>query len=181
MTSMTTNLEVITDTTRDISSPAENTISLSTLQDSTVFPSLWYKMHVFLFDLRHYRNHDDSATRLACVVDTSYIGLPYFTTREADTIKHMVVSYKTGEQLAQVVQQTLSHRFNLRRKRQLDSKDFSVCTAHDLAPVFENAWQIDPKQLAKDTEFLHLLKTHGLDLGESIQWDGPGRGKKARK
>jgi hypothetical protein len=57
-------------------------------------------------------------------------------------------------------------------KKRVDNQDFRVCAAHDLAPIFEKAFGIHPKQLDKDSEFIGLTKRYGLGLPEEEHWSG---------
>ena len=52
---------------------------------------LWYKLNVFIYDLRNFRDIPKSQERLDSIIDASYIGLPYFTTTEALTIKSAMI------------------------------------------------------------------------------------------
>ena len=59
---------------------------------------LWYKLHVFIYDLRNFRSNEKSQDRLDKIVNTYYIGLPYFSATEADTIiLRTIGNYKKGE------------------------------------------------------------------------------------
>ncbi|KAF1955140.1 hypothetical protein CC80DRAFT_549848 [Byssothecium circinans] len=44
---------------------------------------LWYKLHVFMYDLRNFRSSDEARARLDCIADEHYLGQPYFTREEA--------------------------------------------------------------------------------------------------
>jgi hypothetical protein len=57
-------------------------------------------------------------------------------------------------------------------KKRVQSSDFRVCAAHDLAPIFEKALDIKPKELERDCDFLALAEQFGLDLGEAQSWSG---------
>ena len=144
------------------------TTSLSDLRDGTISSTLWYRIHVFLFDLQHYSHRDDSRTRLESVTHPSYIGLPYFEAPEADAIR--AVNYN-GEPLSRVLQTGLDARLSRRVDKRVASGDFRICAAHDLAPILGRAFGINLKQLTKDKSFLKLVDTKGLDLG-STWWDG---------
>lgn len=98
---------------------------------------------MLLFDLRHYSERADSAERLERVIDPSYIGPPYFEPEEAETIKNTVVHNE--KKLSQVIEESLAGRLDRRAKKRVDSGDFRVCAAHDLAPVLEKMLGIDPK------------------------------------
>lgn len=55
--------------------------------------------------------------------------------------------------LADLISSTLSERLQRRLKKRLESSDFRVCAAHDLVPVFERAFGVDPKVLDKMRSF----------------------------
>lgn len=67
--------------------------------------------------------------------------------------------------------ESLHERLNRRIKKSVSNNDFRACAAHDLAPILEKALGIDPKQLSRDKDFLHLLDTAGLKL-EDNKWEG---------
>jgi hypothetical protein len=64
----------------------------------------------------------------------------------------------------------LDERLNRRMKKRVESEDYRVCAAHDLAPIFEKALGINPKELAKSQEFLARVDTEGLKGG--AKWLG---------
>ncbi|KAK2764279.1 hypothetical protein FQN54_008971 [Arachnomyces sp. PD_36] len=138
------------------------------LQDLQQSPALWYKVHVFVYDLRHFREKFASEARLEKVIDPLYIGPPYFKEDEVETLKNVMVQGKT---LVQLIENTLSERLNRRDKKRVSSGDFRVCAAHDLAPILEKALGIDPKKLAKDCVFVRILEERGLRLGDG-EWSG---------
>ena len=131
------------------------------LQQNT---SLWYKVHVFMYDLRHFREKVDSQARLDSVVDASYLGMPYFQDQEVDYLKCTLIDEIP---LQQIIQDVLDERLERRQKKRAESGDFRVCAAHDLAPIFEKVFDVKPKELATNKEFQQLLETHGLDLPET--------------
>lgn len=69
----------------------EKTLSISDLQGPGISPTLWYRILVFVFDLRHFRHRVDSEARLGHTVDPSYIGLPYFSRDEAEALRNTAV------------------------------------------------------------------------------------------
>lgn len=159
-------------------------ISLHDLHDTTILPTVWYRLHVLLFDLQNFSRREDSRARLDTVVDPSYIGAPYFTDEEATKIKQMAVTEnKTFEQ---TISEKLDERLNRRMQKRASSGDYRVCAAHDLVPIIADTLRVDMKQMDRDKRFLHLLETKGLDL-EGEQWDGlmkmsfaPGKSKKKK-
>lgn len=81
-----------------------------------------------------------------------------------------------GETLEQRIQRTLDERLNRRMKKRVQSGDFRVCTAHDLAPIFEKSFDINPKKLAKDAKFMSLVAMNGLRLKSQESRYGLGTG-----
>ena len=74
--------------------------------------------------------------------------------------------------LEAVIHNTLDERLERRMKKRVESGDYRVCAAHDLAPIFETAFNIRPKDLAKDDTFLSLLENSGLKLKNEENWLG---------
>jgi hypothetical protein len=54
-----------------------------------------------------------------------------------------------------------------RIKKRVESGDFRVCAAHDLAPIFEKAFNIKSKDLERDRELRGLIEEFGLDINET--------------
>ncbi|KAF4186750.1 hypothetical protein CNMCM8927_005027 [Aspergillus lentulus] len=145
-----------------------NPPSITNLQNHITSPTLWYRLHVLLYDLQHFNQRPDSRERLETVTDLSYIGSPYFNDDETTAIKNTVVHGKT---LAQIIEQELHARLERRNKKRFDSGDFRVCAAHDLAPILASTLGTNLKQLNKDKRFALLIKSRGLDLGDE-KWEG---------
>lgn len=165
-------------TTSGSTSDSGQTTSLSVLK--TIYPTLWYRIHVLLFDLQHYTQRADSRNRLETVVDPLYLGAPYFETQEAEAIRTADCG---GRTLSQTLQTRLDERLNRRMEKRVESGDFRVCAAHDLAPVLGEQLGVDLKRLSKEKTFINLLNTKGLDLGDA-RWEGLSRksfAPKARK
>lgn len=141
-----------------------------TVQDLQHCPSLWYKIHVFVYDLRNFREKVDSQARLDSIVDASYIGMPYFQPEEVERIKSTVVN--ANQTLEEAIRETLDERLERRIKKRAESGDYRVCAAHDLAPVFERALGIKPKDLGKNVDFLNLLASSGLELKPGENFSG---------
>jgi hypothetical protein len=146
----------------------ENTLSIMSLRNSDVSPTLWYRLHVLLYDLQHFNQRPDSRERLETVTGLSYIGSPYFNDDETTAIKNTVVH---GQTLAQIIEQELQTRLERRNKKRVDSGDFRVCAAHDLAPILATTLGTNLKQLDKDKRFLLLINSRGLDIGDD-KWEG---------
>jgi hypothetical protein len=154
----------------------QNRLNRFTIEDIKGAPNhLWYRLHVFVFDLRLYREKVDAEARLEQIVDASYIGTPYFQPDEVDMLKAVVVD---GEKaLAETIEEVLNERLNRRMKKRVESGDYRVCAAHDLAPAFEKAFDINPKDLARDEAFVNLTESSGLRLKEWETWRGVQRKK----
>lgn len=142
----------------------------NTVQDLQNTPSLWYKIHVFVYDLHHFREKSSSQGRLDSIVDASYIGMPYFHPDEVTRLKTTVMNAK-GQTLEELIAETLNERLKRRTKEFAWSGDYWVCAAHDLAPIFEKTLGIEPTDLVRNVEFLSLMESSGLELkgGESFQ------------
>ena len=161
-----------------------NQISLHNMLN-TIFPTIWYRLHVLLFDLQNFNHRQDSRERLDAIIDPSYIGAPYFTIEEADQIKQMTVTEKAT--FEQNISEKLDERLSRRMQKRVSSGDYRVCAAHDLVPIIADMLRVDIKQMERDKQFMHLVETKGLDL-EGEQWDGlakksfaPGKLKKRKK
>ncbi|KAB8218338.1 hypothetical protein BDV33DRAFT_205539 [Aspergillus novoparasiticus] len=141
--------------------------TVANLKDCSAFPNLWYRIHVLLADLKSFDN-PSSNKRLEKIVDPSFIGEPYFTPKEADTIKKTVVN---GKEFTQFVEEELNKRLDRRNKKRFESGDFRICAAHDLAPIMAQALGIDLKRLEKDKGFANLVEEKGLHLGGD-RWSG---------
>ncbi|KAF2221930.1 hypothetical protein BDZ85DRAFT_264624 [Elsinoe ampelina] len=135
---------------------------MATLQDIRQDDSLWWRVLVFLFDLRHFKKNVDSQSRLDRIVDASYLGQPYFTEDEVSMLKSTALP--AGSTLADTVQATLEERLERRMKKRVESSDYRVCAAHDLAPVFETAFEVKEKDLARNERFVELLNEHSLNV-----------------
>lgn len=127
---------------------------------------LWYRIRVLLYDLRHFKDRDDSRDRLEQIIDPCYLGSPYFSHKEVKLLKSSIVRNKRSEDksektLQQLIETTLDAKLNRRMKKRVESQDFRVCAAHDLAPILEDAFGVKPKELRKDKKF---VKTLSLDI-----------------
>jgi hypothetical protein len=141
-----------------------------TVQELKSQRCLWYKVHVFVYDLRNFQEIPEAQARLDKIVDASYIGLPYFKPDEVQLLKSSIVKY--DKSLQSIIEETLNERLEKRIKKRVESDDFRVCAAHDLAPIFEKAFDIKPKDLTKNKEFLTILERSGLDLKDTDDWKG---------
>lgn len=144
-------------------------------------PSLWYKIHVFIYDLRNFREIPDSQKRLDRITDASYIGTPYFTTTEVSQLKSTIIDPKSQQTLEQLIEETLNERLERRMKKRVESGDYRVCAAHDLAPIFEKAFDIKPKDLARNVEFLAVMEKSGLKLNDDDEWKGSSKKSSPKK
>ncbi|PYH33994.1 uncharacterized protein BO87DRAFT_386967 [Aspergillus neoniger CBS 115656] len=135
--------------------------------------NLWYRLHVLIFDLNNFSN-TSSRKRLESVIDPSFIGKPYFTDEEAEKIKSTVIN-STGGTFSQALEEGLNERLERRNKKRVESGDYRVCAAHDLAPLMARALGVDLKQMAKDKEFAGLIEKKGLNLQGEIWGEADSR------
>ena len=153
----------------------ENTTTIADLRANN---TLWYKLHVFIFDLHHFASCPASQARLDSIIDASYLGLPYFTAAEAAQIKNTKTednsTSKSGVSmtLEESMRQTMEERMQRRMARHAESGDFRVCAAHDLAPILERALRVRWKDVKQDKAFRALMDEHGLTLPEGQVWGG---------
>ncbi|KAL8759097.1 MAG: hypothetical protein Q9184_003722 [Pyrenodesmia sp. 2 TL-2023] len=133
---------------------------LQSLQSDAQF---WHKVKVFLFDLRHFKERTDSRDRLELITDPSYIAAPYFDPSEIHKIKSFIPE-GCEITLGQLIEATLDEKLNRRMKKRVATADYRVCAAHDLAPVFEQAFGVRPKDFQKDKKFVKTLTADGLVL-----------------
>ena len=143
-------------------------MTANTIQDLHANGMLWYRINVFVYDLRHFQESASQA-RLEDIADSSFLGLPYFTADEVAQLKATTVHNDT-KKLEDVIQETLNERLQRRMKKRVQSGDFRVCAAHDLAPIFEKALNIKSKDLERDHNFLALVEQSGLKLGDGQVW-----------
>ena len=140
--------------------------------DSTV----WYKIHVLLYDLRHFEQSSISKSRLETVIDPSYLGEPYFNADEAEKIKG--ARFDGDKTLSALIEETLNERLGRRMKKRVESGDHRVCAAHDVASILEKALGIKPKDLERDQAFLDRMAVNGLHFKFCEQWVGIGKQQK---
>ncbi|KAF2017086.1 hypothetical protein BU24DRAFT_143463 [Aaosphaeria arxii CBS 175.79] len=156
----------------------------TTLHDN---PTLNYKLHVFLYDLRHFRSSPSSRSRLDAVVDTHYLGAPYFDPVERSLLLSSLIipsfpSSSSSTTTTDTLQDTLDDFFRRKLEKRVKGRiekegDGRICAAHDLAPVFERAFGVRMKELEKNRGFMKLLRTRGLELREGQVWCGLGKGR----
>ncbi|KFX90594.1 hypothetical protein V490_06382 [Pseudogymnoascus sp. VKM F-3557] len=144
----------------------------SSIEDFKAQPSLWYKIHVFVFDLRNFHENSQAQERLDSVQDLSYIGAPYFDPVEAQQLKAYTTDGTNSKPLEIIIKDTLKERLERRMKKRVDTGDYRVCAAHDIAPIFEKAFDIKTKDLQTNTDFLALLDRSQLKLGGNDNWKG---------
>ncbi|XRM43927.1 hypothetical protein ABZX51_007083 [Aspergillus tubingensis] len=150
-------------------SPPTPLLTLSGLKGSSISPTFWYRVHVLVFDLKNF-NNDSSKKRLDKVTDPSYIGKPYFSPEEAEKMKNIVTD-TSGKTFSETLEEGLNERLERRKKKRVQSGDFRVCAAHDLAPLIASALGIDLKLMEKDKDFAKVVEEKGLNLRGEI-WGG---------
>lgn len=138
--------------------------------------NIWYKIHVLLYDLRHFEQSNVSQCRLETVIDPSYLGEPYFNPDEAEKIKGARLD--GDKTLLALIEEILDERLNRRMKKRVESGDYRVCAAHDVAPILEKALGIKPKDLERNHAFLDTMPANGLHLKHGEPWTGLGKQQK---
>ncbi|KAK6529078.1 hypothetical protein TWF694_004296 [Orbilia ellipsospora] len=160
------------------SSSGDNLNTMATLiQIQQGENNLWYWLHVFLYDLRYFRDREDSGGRPESITDISYLGAPYSLPAEVKLLKLVKVPHVANKTLAMPLEETLNE--NLFRKKRVQISDFRVCAAHDPAPLSERTFDIKPKSMDKSKAFEKLVEKHGLHLPEAQSFPGLGDKKQA--
>jgi len=77
----------------------------------------------------------------------------------------LVATNDAGQTLKALIQGILDEKLN--RRKRVESADYRVCAAHDLAPVFERCFGIKPKDLQRDKLFVKCLEKNGLAFDEN--------------
>lgn len=144
----------------------------TSIEDLKTQPSLWYKIHVLIYDLQNFQDNSKAQARLETIQDISYISMPYFDPTEAQQLKACVVDATNNKTLEMLIEDTFKERLERRMKRRVESEDYRVCAAHYLAPIFEKAFNIKPKDLQTNAEFLALLDRSELKLQDGDVWKG---------
>ena len=139
--------------------------------------NIWYKIHVLLYDLRHFDESNVSRSRLETMIDPSYLGESYFNPDEAEKIKG--TRLEGDRTMAALIEETLNERLNRRIKKRAESGDYRVCAAHDVAPILEKALGIKPKDLKRNKAFLDTMSANGLHLKPGEKWTGLGKEQKS--
>jgi hypothetical protein len=134
---------------------------------------LWYKLHVFMYDLRNFRSKEASRARLDTVISLDYIGPPYFTDAEAQTLRSTTID--GGKSLQDILEAFFNQKLEARLERRANSEyDYKVCAAHDLAPLYEKAFGVKEGDLKRNKEFVKLVTKRGLHLAKGEVWFGMG-------
>ncbi|KFZ05647.1 hypothetical protein V501_08156 [Pseudogymnoascus sp. VKM F-4519 (FW-2642)] len=144
----------------------------TSIEDLKAQPSLWYKIHVLVYDLRNFQENPMAQARLDAVEDLLYIGAPYFDPVEVQQLKACIVDATNSKSLEMLIEDTLRERLERRMKKRVDSGDYRICAAHDIAPIFEKAFSIKPKDLQTNIDFLALLESCKLEPKGIENWTG---------
>lgn len=100
----------------------------SSIQDLKAVPGLWYKIQVLIYDLRNFQANSACRERLETVIDTSYLGSPYFTPPEATIVKSFQVGESDGSvSLAEIIEATLEERLEKNEEEGLQWRLSGVC------------------------------------------------------
>ena len=66
------------------------------------------------------------------MIDPSYLGEPYFNQVEAEKIRG--ARLEGDKTLSALIEETLNGRLDRRAKKRVQSGDYRICAAHDIAP-----------------------------------------------
>ncbi|OBT55344.1 hypothetical protein VE04_04907 [Pseudogymnoascus sp. 24MN13] len=177
-----------------------------TLLDLREKLDLWYKIHVFLYDLCNISKDHAAEARTLCTTDELYISAPYFTPEEALLIKNTVVSppiltdipefealefdedINSGtneppkevapEKTLTIEEAITSCLQNFFAKRRA-SGDARPCGPHDMGPIYKAVFGITTEEL-KDKKFLGRLRRTGLGQSndKTANYEVKGKSKK---
>jgi hypothetical protein len=73
--------------TTESTPPSHPNPTTTTISEIRSNKPLWYKLHVYIYDLHNFGEAPYSQARLGSIADASYIGLPYFTPEEVTLLK----------------------------------------------------------------------------------------------
>ena len=124
--------------------------------------ALWYRLHVFIFDLHNFESDPHSKLRLELLHDPQFLGTPYFDQDQADRLKE-TCGLASDQTLGLRIETEIRNKLQRRIEKGQTSGDHRICAAHDIAPIIEDELRIRLKEVSKDKTFRKLLKKHGLD------------------
>ena len=142
-------------TTNDPTVAADQPVTLSDLRKND---RLWYKILLLIYDF-HHQKQESSKSRTDEIIDPIYIGAPYFTSEEADTIKMAFVDDTQSQTLEALIQATLEER------QRTTITHIFPCGPHDMVPVYLSCFGIDKAEIT-DTKFVSRVARCGLQVDE---------------
>ncbi|KAF2639707.1 hypothetical protein P280DRAFT_402432, partial [Massarina eburnea CBS 473.64] len=133
---------------------------------------IWYKLHVFMYDLRSFGDNEESRARLERVVASNCINKPYFNNREAEILLNTITTPGTGETLYNAVDDCFVKEIPQRGQNGIKKKnDYRVCASHGIAPIFEREFGVKPTDLSKNKALPKLVGKGGLEaLDKGSVW-----------
>ena len=140
-------------TTKDTKVAAKHPRTLSELRKND---HLWYKILLLIHDF-HHQKQESSKNRTDEIIDPIYIGTPYFTVEEADTIKTAFVDDTQSQTLEALIQVTLEER------QRTTITHIFPCGPHDMVPVYLSCFGIDKAEIT-DTKFVSRVARCGLQV-----------------
>ncbi|KAH7130250.1 hypothetical protein B0J11DRAFT_429854, partial [Dendryphion nanum] len=148
----------------------------TTIEDLCEDNALWYRLHVFVFDLRNFRSNSAARDRLECVADEFYLRELYFSNGEAIKLRNTIVD-ANGKTPGSIIRDFFKTTLEKRLKgRMQETGDWKLCAAHDLAPIFEKVFGVSAKDFSKNKVFTMLVQKGGLtSLDDGTVWKGIGR------
>ena len=151
---------------------------------------------MLLYDLRNLANDHYAENRTLSTTNELYLSTPYFTPVQADLVKGAIVEEQETSEASddtanrdrgadviakpQTVEEAIHTRLaNFFEKRRA-SGDARPCGPHDMAPVYEDVFGIDRKEL-QDGRFLSRLRSTGLGDCAGVKLEPQKEGKKGKK
>ncbi|KAF1996444.1 hypothetical protein P154DRAFT_443362, partial [Amniculicola lignicola CBS 123094] len=154
-----------------------------TVADLRENKSLWYKLHVYIYELQHSRSNENSRGRLELLIDPLYLGEPCFSDAEREinplpSQRSLGLTNERPRTLRSILDYFSSRLEKRVEGRVKETKDWRVCAAHDLAPAFEEILGVKAKDRKINKEFTSLVKRKRLKaMEEGEAWKGAWRKK----
>ena len=114
---------------------------------------LWTRLLIFIYDLHKFSSNPQCAERLNLTTSPDYISEPYFDKSQASRIRDTVVEGRDT-----TVKEVLRQWFQDGESKNKETNDHGVCTNHHLAPIHEEAFGVNGRELGKDKKFMKVVK-----------------------
>lgn len=114
---------------------------------------LWYRILLLIYDF-HHQKEDASRLRTDELIDPIYIGAPYFTPAETESIKSALVE-ETQNTLEATIHAAMEHR------QATTLTAIFPCGPHDMVPVYLECFNVDKADITNE-KFVVRAKRFGL-------------------